>query len=100
MKMNEVKIVKFVTGEMVVAEVELQESEYILKNPICIIPTEQGAGMMPFSPFGKGEKVVVKAEHVLFTDDPEDKIKNHFNAEFGSGIVLATGFDVVNPKKH
>jgi hypothetical protein len=102
--MADVKIVKFVSGETAVTECkELTLLEdgfcgYELKNPIVILPTPEGVGMMPLSPFGKGDLIKIRSEHILFTDDPDDEISNVYKSKFG-GIVTASGFNVIHPSR-
>ena len=96
--MSEIKVIKFVSGECAVTELEddgAANSDYTLKNPIIIMPTQEGLGMMPLNPFGKSDKIKISKQHVLFIDDPDDEIKNVYNAKFGSGIVTASGFNVL-----
>ncbi|MHA2428674.1 MAG: hypothetical protein ACXADB_11690, partial [Candidatus Hermodarchaeia archaeon] len=86
------KFIKLVTGEDILSEVEKPEGspDYVLKNPVRIMPTRDGGiGMGPLNPFAKGEKVVIPSQHVIFEDEPDDEIRNAYNSQFGSGIVTA-----------
>jgi hypothetical protein len=57
---------------------------------VAITPDGQ-LGMMPLSTLGQNDDVEIDASHVIFTDDPDDEIKNVYNARFGTGIVTSTG---------
>jgi hypothetical protein len=98
--MSNVKIVKFVSGESAVADLSEKETSYVLKNPIVIMATPDGQlGMMPLNAFGTSETIEISKQHVLFVDTVDDEIKNIYNAKFGTGIITASGFNVVNPKR-
>jgi hypothetical protein len=85
-----IKFLKLVTGEDVLSEVSFEEPVYILKNPVRIMPTRDGGiGMGPLNPFAKGEKIQISQKDVIFEDEPDDEIRNAYNAQFGSGIVTA-----------
>jgi len=94
-----IKFIKLVTGEDVLSEIEGpgESGCYILKNPVRIMPTRDGGiGMGPLNPFSKGEKVTIPSEHVIFEDEPDDEIRNAYNAQFGSGIVVPpSGLNIV-----
>jgi len=87
-----VKLVKLVTGEELIAEVEHKQPVFELKNPIRLILSEKGVGMAPFSPFLDGDpvKIEIKEEHVICTGNVDIEVVNAYNQQFGSGIVLAT----------
>jgi len=85
--MSNIKLLKFVSGEEVIAQVEDNGSVYTLKDPVRIALTERGAAIIPFSPFAKADVFQINREHFLFIADVDDDIKNEYNMKFGSGIV-------------
>jgi len=92
-----IKFLKLVTGEDVLAEMSFENERYVLKHPVRILPTREGIGMGPLNPFSKGEKIEIPKEHVIYKDDPDDEIKNAYNAQFGSGIVIPpSGLNIVD----
>lgn len=107
----DIKFIRLLTGEDLVAqisEVVVEENEnsdgkcqsFKLRNPARLIIAPDGLGMGPLCPFSKGKEVEIKAEHIVFIDDPEDEIRNAYNSQFGSGIITASagalsGIDIV-----
>ena len=97
--MSDIKVIKLVSGESVISDTEVVDNGYILKNPTVVIPTPEGLGMMELSPFGVGKNISICKQHVLFTDDVEEEIKNVYNQKFGTGIITASGFNVIRPSR-
>lgn len=85
-----VKLVKMVSGEELISEHELNCTKHILKNPVKIVITQAGIGMMPFSPFSKSDTFTIDDKHVIYTAEAEEEIVNSYNEKFGSGIVIAS----------
>ena len=86
-----IKYLKLITGEEVVADVTTNMDTYTLKNPIkLVLMPPMGLSMIGFCNFIKSETVKIKHEHVMFMDELDDEIYNAYNQKFGSGIVLAT----------
>jgi hypothetical protein len=85
-----VKYVRLVTGEEIIAKVE-EADKVKLTTPVRIVITAEGVGMGPVSPFmsGSTKTIEVAKEHVVFIAEPDDEIKNAYNAQFGSGIITA-----------
>lgn len=85
-----IKLLRLVTGEEVIAELKGENNCYELTNPARIGLTEEGLGLAPLSLFSKDVKnLTISREHVVWVIDPEDSIANAYNSQFGSGIILA-----------
>jgi len=85
-----IKLLKLTTGEEVIADVEEAESNALaLKNAVRLVLSQEGVGMMPFSPFTKSDTVSIDNQHVIFAEEPDDEVKNAYNSKFGSGLVVA-----------
>lgn len=85
-----IKLIKLITGEEVIASVNVAGDDLQLDIPVRMAITQQGIAMMPFSPFIKeGEKISINKSNILFTADVDDEVKNAYNSKFGSGIVIA-----------
>ena len=89
-----IKLLKLVTGEEVIADVEEVDISYLLKKPVRIGLTPEGAATVPLSPFADCKEVTIAKAHVLFTADPEEECRNAYNAHYGSGIVTASEADL------
>lgn len=94
-----VKIVKLSTGEEVIADVttevitqEINSFVFKLKKPARLAVTNQGVALMPFSPMSSDTEFVIHGSFIIFQAEPEPEILNGYNAQFGSGIVIANNF--------
>jgi hypothetical protein len=84
--MSEVKVIRMATGEDVIAKVERGADYVTLEKPFVIIPQQSGPGkpvqlmMSLYNAFGKGDKVDVANDKVVFMTDPKDEIKTSYEA--------------------
>lgn len=86
-----IRLLKVITGEEVIADVEFEKGIYTLKNPVRVIMSRDGsAGIVPWSFCAKGDVFTLRYDHVLFSTEVDDDIYNHYNAEYGSGLVMAS----------
>ena len=87
-----IKVVKLVTGEDVVADIEIVDQSsgkvVVLKKPQRFMVTSEGVGSIPLVPFSNDETYTVSYNHVILIADPDPDIKNGYNSQFGTGIVL------------
>lgn len=87
-----IKVVKLVTGEDVVADVEFKDDSFgrlvILKNPHRFMVTSEGVGTIPLVPFSDDKTYTINMNHVVLICDPDINIKNGYNSQFGTGIVV------------
>jgi hypothetical protein len=87
-----IKVVKLVTGEAVVADIEIVDESsgkvVILKKPQRFMVTSEGVGSIPLVPFSNDEKYTISMNHVILIAEPDSDIKNGYNGQFGTGIVL------------
>ena len=83
--MSDVKVIRLSTGEDVIAKVDMNSGSNItLNKPFVIIPQQMGPGkpvqlmMSLYNAFGKGDKVEVAKDKVVFMTDPKDEIKSSY----------------------
>lgn len=85
-----VEIVKLVTGEEAIGEVEATGDLLKIKNAVRLAMSHDGnVQMMPFAMFAKSKDVTLNVKHVLFREEVDSDVKNAYNSQF-SGIVTAT----------
>ena len=102
-----IKLLKLVTGEEVIADLsdpQPQGDNYLLKKPVRIGLTHEGAATVPLSPFADCKEVEIAKAHVLFVLEPEEECRNAYSAHYGTGIVTASeadlsGLRVVGPEE-
>lgn len=85
-----VKILKLITGEEVIGEVESESNKFVeLKNPLSIMlrPSQEGFtfGFVPWCNLMDGNKQI-PLDKVVVMGDASDDVKNTYNSMFG-GIV-------------
>jgi len=79
--MSEIKVIRLSTGEDVIAKVDRGADYITLEKPFVIIPQQLGPGkpvqlmMSLYNAFGKGDKVEVAKDKVVFITEPKDEIK-------------------------
>ena len=84
--MSDVKVIRMTTGEDVIAKVGENDGGISLNKPFVIIPQQSGPGkpvqlmMSLYNAFGKGDKVEVAKDKVVFMTEPKDEIKSSYEA--------------------
>jgi len=93
----EIKILKLITGEEVLGEVEIEsETEVVLVNPVgvAIVRGKDGQPNVGFAPFPMhaeqktGTTIAFAKRNVLYSYVPAQDFINNYSQIFGSGIVL------------
>jgi len=89
--MNEVKIVRFQSGEEIICKLTQEDDTYTLKHPAIIIPAGEGrVALAPYLPYCEldNNSIEISSRFVMFVVDPVVEFKNQYNTAFGSGIVI------------
>jgi len=90
-----IKLVKIVTGEDIVADIELIDDELFgksikMKKPQRFMMTAEGIGSIPLMPLSSDESYTIGINHVVLISEPDADVKNGYSSQYGSGIVLAS----------
>ena len=85
-----IKLVKLISGEELIADISTEEGLTKLKNPVRLMVTHEGVGMAPFCPLSDAKEVTVLNDHIIYTIDVDQEVRNGYNQQFGTGIVTAT----------
>ena len=94
--MSNVKILRLITGEDVIAKVEENDQGLSLNKPFVIIPHQQGPGkpvqlmMTLYSPYSKSDSVTIKNDKVISMVEPKQEILSSYQQNTSS-IVTAPG---------
>ena len=83
---NDVKVLKLITGEEVIARVSEERSDLItLEKPMTLqmIPPntstgQMGFAMVPWMKAAKNNKVTISIEHILVTDEASDQTEKNY----------------------
>ena len=101
--MSDVKVLRLSTGEDVIAKVGENDGGISLTRPFVIIPQQMGPGkpvqlmMSLYNAFGKGEKVEVAKDKVVFMTEPKDEIKNSY--EQNTSRILTPNKELITETK-
>ena len=89
----DVKILKLITGEEVMARVTEHRDLLELDNPMTLqaIPSQQtgqmGFALIPWLMSGKSTKLSISIDHVIAQDDPKDQAEKNYLANV-TGLTL------------
>jgi len=92
----EVKLVRFMDGTDVIAEVRSFGDPLVLKHPSQLAMQQDEAtgqvslGLVPLHPLLKDDELTIERSKIIFVADVEDDFRNSFAAKHG-GIVLPQG---------
>ena len=83
---NDVKVLKLITGEEVIARITEEENNLItLKNPMILqmVPPTTSTGqigfaLVPWMKAAKNDKTTISIEHVLVTDEASDQSEKNY----------------------
>ena len=99
--MQDVKILRLVTGEDVIAKVGENDQGVSLNKPFVIIPQQTGPGkpvqlmMSLYSPYGKGDTVTMSKDKIVFSVEPKEEILKSYQQNTSS-IIQAPGLMTEN----
>lgn len=88
-----VKYIKLLNGEELVAEVLVDDLKTVIKNPIRLVlmpsrsdPKNPSVGLAPWAEFSEDKEITIDKSHILAVMSPIQEIANQYKSIFG-GIV-------------
>jgi hypothetical protein len=91
------KVLRLISGEELMGEVEEKEDNKIFIKNVCQIVTSYAdttsatarVGLAPFMPYTKSsDGITVEKSYIGFITDPVNELINEYNKVFGSGLVM------------
>jgi hypothetical protein len=82
---------KLVNGDEIVGTVEEVSAteDYVLSNPMTVVPSQKGVGLFPSIMTGKDKATVkLKSQHIMMCVLTTDELKSHYT-QLVTGIVTA-----------
>ena len=94
--MSNVKLLRLKSGEDIIADVTLVDTEDTIKieNPAMLMPTGQSQGghmqmgFGPWAPFSDDKSFEIPRDWLVYISKPNKDLLNQYNSVFGSGIVV------------
>ena len=88
--MINVKLLRIVTGEEVIAElVSESDSTITVKNGLVVLPTQGGVGFAPWATVIDDNKpeITLSHNHVVYMAEVSEDVTKKYNELFGSKLV-------------
>ena len=86
-----VKLIRVVTGEEVIAEVLSETDDTItVQNGLVVLPSAQGVGFAPWATvISKDEpEITMKKAFVVYIAAVQEDVANKYNEMFGSKVIV------------
>ena len=88
--MIDVKLLRIVTGEEVIAELLSETEETItVQNGLAVLPTNNGVGFAPWATVISKEdpEITVSKTHVVYIAEVQEDVCKKYNEMFGSKLI-------------
>ena len=91
--MSEIKILRLVNGDDIIAEVEAKDVLYKISKPARLMMFlsdngEMGMDLVPWVPYSDQQNFSINDCHVMISIEPSTELRNEYNKEYGSGIEI------------
>ena len=100
--MSDVKIIRLMTGEDVIAKIGENDQGTSLSKPFVIIPTQKAPGqpvqlmMTPYSPYSKSDTVTIKSDKNVSMVEPKEEIEKTYQQNTSSILTPANSLITEN----
>ncbi len=90
----EIKLLRLITGEDVLAEiVDHGDIAYHIRNPLIVFirPTETGVpsvGLSQWIPYSADKEFFIKLDRVVVESNPAEDLRTQYDRVFGAGIIM------------
>lgn len=88
--MIEVKLLRIITGEEIIAEVLEETEQYIkVQNGLVVIPQAQSVGFAPWATVISKEnpEITIQKTHIVYVVEVEENVGKKYNEMFGSKLI-------------
>ena len=88
--MIDVKLIRIITGEEVVAELLEETASFIkVQNGLVVLPTAQSVGFAPWATVISKEnpEITVQKTHVVYLAEVQEDVAKKYNEMYGSKLV-------------
>ena len=88
--MIDVKLIRIVTGEEIIAEVLSETDDTItVQNGLVVLPSAQGVGFAPWATvISKDEpEITMSKKHIVYVVETQEDVSKKYNEMFGSKLI-------------
>ena len=88
--MIDVKLLRIVTGEEVIAELLSETEETItVQNGLAVLPTNNGVGFAPWATVISKEnpEITISKTHLVYVAEVQEDVCKKYNEMFGSKLI-------------
>jgi len=88
--MIDVKLIRILTGEEIVAEIVTQDDLTVtVKNALVVIPSQSGVGFASWATvIARDEpEIVLNKEHIIYSVKVQEEVYSKYNEMFGSKLI-------------
>jgi hypothetical protein len=88
--MIDVKLLRIITGEEVIAELLSETEETItVQNGLVVLPTNNGVGFAPWATVISKEKpeIMISKNHIVYVVEVQEDLSKKYNEMFGSKLI-------------
>ena len=88
--MIDVKLIRIVTGEEIIAELVSQDENTItVKNGLVVLPSAQNVGFAPWATVISKEnpEITLDMKHVIYVAEIDHSVAKKYNQMFGSPLI-------------
>lgn len=84
----ETKIIKLISGEEILADIEIHERHVVLDQPMILVMKQEGLGMVPWLMLAADSQVSIGKDKIIMMYNARTEIVNNYKQQIG-GIVTA-----------
>lgn len=88
--MINVKLIRIVTGEEIIAELLSETDENItIQNGLVVLPTNNGVGFAPWATVISKEnpEIVLSKKHIVYIVETQEEVSKRYSEMFGSKLI-------------
>jgi len=85
--MSDVKVVKLITGEELLASVTDYVETMMLEKPYVMVMGPEGAGIMPWMPYAETDNVEIDKNKVIAVLELKESVKQSYSKMVGKIIL-------------
>lgn len=103
--MSDVRLIRLLNGEDIIGNVtKVDNGDLTVLNPVKVAlhppktaGGQAGVALVPYCPFSDEKTYTFNREHIIFAVVPVIEFVNHYNTQFGTGLVVPSNNKIILP---